>query len=137
MPAIVCMFVLGGSFCKKTHSCSYGGLLSTYTLSHLSNWYSVENYSRLKVQFSSVTQSCPALCDHMDCGTPGLSVHHQLPEFTQTHVHLVVDAIQQSHPLSSPSPPTFNLSRHQGLFQMSQHHVAEVLEFQLQHQSFQ
>ena len=75
----------------------------------------------------------------MDCSTPGLPVHHQLPEFTQTHVHQAGDAIQPSHPLSSPSPPAFNLSQHQGLFQWvsSLHHVAKVLEFQLQHQSFQ
>ena len=66
------------------------------------------------VQFSSVSQSCPTLCDPMDCGTPGLPVHHWLPEFTQTHVHWVGDAIQPSHPLSSPSPPAFNLSQHQG-----------------------
>ena len=75
----------------------------------------------------------------MDCSTPGLPVHHQLLEFTQTHVHRVSDAIQPSHPLSSPSPPTFNLSQHQGLFQWvsSSHQVAKVLEFQLQHQSCQ
>ena len=70
----------------------------------------------ISVQFSSVTQSCPALCSPMDCSMPGLPVHHQLPEFTQTHVHWVSDAIQPSHPLSSPSPCTFNLSQHQGLF---------------------
>ena len=69
------------------------------------------------VQFSSVTQSCPTLGDPMNHSTPGLPVHHQLPEFTQTHVHRVSDAIQQSHPLLSPSPPAFNLSWHQGLFQ--------------------
>ena len=68
-------------------------------------------------QFSSVSQSCLTLCDPMDCSTPGLPVHHQLPEFTQTHVHRVSDAIQPSHPLSSPSPPAVNLSQHQGLFQ--------------------
>ena len=68
------------------------------------------------VQFSSVTQSCPTLCDPMDCSTPGLPVHHQLLEFTQTHVHSVSDAIQPSHALWSPSPPVFNLSQHQGLF---------------------
>ena len=91
------------------------------------------------VQFSSVTQSYPALCDPMDFSTPGLPVHHQLPEFTQTHVHRVSNAIQPSHPLLSPSPPTFNLSQHQGLFQWvsSSHQVAKVLAFQLQHQSFQ
>ena len=69
-------------------------------------------------QFSrSVTQSCPTLCDPMNRSTPGLPVHHQLPEFTQTHVHRVSDAIQPSHPLSSPSPPTPNPSQHQSLFQ--------------------
>ena len=67
----------------------------------------------LSVQFSSVTQSCLTLCDPMNHSTPGLLVHHQLPEFTQTHVHWVGDAIQPSHPLSSPSPPAFNLSQHQ------------------------
>ena len=69
------------------------------------------------VQFSSVAQSCPTLCDPMNCSTPGLPVHHQLPEFTQTHVHRVGDAIQLSHPLSSPSPPAPNPSQHQSLFQ--------------------
>ena len=69
------------------------------------------------VQFSSVTQSCPTLYDSMNCSMPGLPVHHQLPEFTQTHVHWVGDAIQPSHALSSPSPPAPNLSQHQSLFQ--------------------
>ena len=69
------------------------------------------------VQFSSVSQSCQTLCDPMNHSTPGLLVHHQLPEFTQTHVHQVSDAIQPSHPLSSPSPPTPNPSQHQSLFQ--------------------
>ena len=91
------------------------------------------------VQFGLVTQSCPTLCDPMDCSMPGFPVHHQLPEPAQTHVYWVGDAIQPSYPLSSPSPPTFNLSQHQGLFQWvsSSHQVAKVLEFQLQHQSFQ
>ena len=90
-------------------------------------------------QFSSVTPSCPTLCDPMNRSTPGLPVHHQLPEFTQTHAHRVADAIQPSHPLLSPSPPARNPSQHQGLFQWvnSSHQVAKVLEFQLQHQSFQ
>ena len=70
----------------------------------------------VSVQFSSVTQSCPTLCDPMNRSTPGIPVHHQLLEFTQTHVHRVSDAIQPSHPLSSPSPPAFNLSQHQSLF---------------------
>ena len=91
------------------------------------------------VQFSSVAQSCPTLCDPMNRSTPGLPVHHQLPEFTQTHVHRVtfidgIDAIQPSHPLSSPSPPAPNPSQHQSLFQWvnSLHEVAKVLE----HHSF-
>ena len=90
-------------------------------------------------QFSSVAQSCPTLCDPVNHSTPGLPVHHQLPEFTQTHIHWVGDAIQPSHPLSSPFPPAPNPSQHQGLFQWvsSLHQVAKVLEFQLQHQSFQ
>ena len=70
-----------------------------------------------RVQFSTVTQSCPTLCDPMNRSTPGLPVHQQLPEFIQTHVHRVGDAIQPSHPLSSPSPPTSNPSQHQSLFQ--------------------
>ena len=91
------------------------------------------------VQFSSFAQSCPTLCIPMDCSTPGLPAHHQLPEPAQTHVHRVGDAIQPSHPLLSPFPPTFNLSQHQVLFQRvnSSHQVAKVLELQLQHQSFQ
>ena len=85
------------------------------------------------VQFSSVTQQCLTLCDPMNRSTPGLPVHHQLPEFTQTHVHRVGDAIQPSHPLLSPSPPAPNPSQHQSLFQWvnSLHEVAKVLEFQL------
>ena len=87
-------------------------------------------------QFSSVAQSCTTLWDPMDCRTPGILVHHQLLELNQTHVHWVGDAIQPSHPLLSPSPPTFNLSQHQGLFKWvsSSHQVGKVLEFQ--HQSF-
>ena len=92
-----------------------------------------------KCVFSSVAQSCLTLCNPMDCSTPGFPVHYQLLELTQTHVHCVGDAIQLSYPLLSPSPPTFNLSQHQGLFQWvsSLNQVAKGLEFQLQHQSFQ
>ena len=99
------------------------------TLSQQGNWtWSV----------SSAGQSCLTLCNPMNCSTPGLSVHHQLLEYTQTHVHLLGDAIQPSHPLSSPSPFP-NPFQHQGLFKWvsSLHQVAKVLEFQLQHQSFQ
>ena len=90
-------------------------------------------------QFSSVAQLCPTLCDPMNHSMPGLPVHHQLPEFTQTHVHGVGDAIQPPHPLSSPSPRALNLSQHQGLFKWvsSSHQMAKVLHFQLHHQSFQ
>ena len=89
--------------------------------------------SQCVFQFSSVAQSCPTLCDPMNRSMPGLHVYHQFPEFTQTHVHQVDDAIQPSHPLSSPSPPAPNPSQHQSLFQWvnSSHEVAKVLEFQL------
>ena len=91
------------------------------------------------IQFSSVSQSCLTLCDPMDCSMPGFPIHHQLLELTQTDVHQVGDAIQQSPPLSSPSPPALNLFQHQGLFQWvsSSPEVIKILEFQLQHQSFQ
>ena len=95
--------------------------------------------SRGSVQFSSVAQSCPTLCNPMDCSMPGFPVHHQLPELMQTYVHWVLDAIHPSHALLYPSPPTFNLTQHQGIFQRvgSSHQVTKVMEFQLQHQSFQ
>ena len=109
-------------------------------LYHCATWEGKGYLGRKKkakciVQFSSAAQSSPTLWDPMDCSTPGLPVHHQLLEFTQTHVHRVGDAIQPSHPLLFPFPPTFNLSQHQGLFQWinSSHQMAKVLEFQLQH----
>ena len=91
------------------------------------------------VQFSSVAQLCVTLCDPMDLSTPAFPLQHQLSEFTQTHVHWVGDAIELSHPVLSPSPPSLNHSQHQGLFKWvsSLHQVAKILEFQLQHQSFQ
>jgi len=101
---------------------------------------SVHGQEHLHLQFSSVQSVSHArLCDPLDCSMPGLPVHHQLPQLSQTHVHQVSDAIQSSHPLSSAFPPAFNLSQHQGLFKWvtSTHQVAEVLKFQLQHQSFQ
>ena len=108
--------------CWNWHVLAYASLL----VSILSQFW-------VSVQFSSVTQLCPSLCDPMNRSTPGLPVHHQLPEFTQTHIHRVSDAIQPSHPLSSPSPPDPNPSQHQSLFQWvnSSHEVAKVLEFQL------
>ena len=83
-----------------------------FNIQKLRSWYLVPS-----VQFSSVAQSCPTLCDPMNCSTPGLPVHHQLPEFTQIHVCQVSDAMQPSHPLSSPSPPASNPSQPQSLFQ--------------------
>ena len=85
------------------------------------------------IQFSSVIQLCTTLCNPMDCSTPGFSVHHQLPDLAQTHVHWVSDAIQPSYPLPSPSPPAFNLSQHQGLFQWvsSSHQVAKYWSFSI------
>ena len=95
-------------------------------ISHIGHCFS-------SVQFISTAQSCPILWNPMNCSTPGFPVHHQLLEFTQTHVHIVSDAIQQSHPLSSPFPPAPNPSQHQSLFQWvnSSHEVVKVLEFQL------
>ena len=117
-----------------------GGLyLKMYTInSYLRIHHNVkQNYNI--IQFSSVAQSCLTPCDPMNRSTLGLPVHHQLSESIQTHVHWVGDAIQPSHLLSSPSPPALSLSQHQGLFKWvsSLHQVAKVLEFQLQHQSFQ
>ena len=118
-------------FSSKVHFCCG----STHHLGHLFSFFLAIN----SVQFSSVAQSCLTLCDSVNHSTPGLPVHHQLLEFTQTHVHQVGDAIQPSNPLSSPSLPAPNLSQHQGLFQRvnSSHEGAKVLEFQPQHQSFQ
>ena len=106
-------------------------------LNHVDIW--VKTILNKGIQFSSVAQSCLTLCDPMNCSTPGLPVHHQLPESTQTYVHWISDAIQPFHFLPSPSPPALNLSQHQGLFKWvsSSHQVAKLLEFQLQHQSFQ
>ena len=142
---------LGTAFCEKPNdteqvclpSLWYSEVFNSLSspLLHLPNitWKRLLFSIPTASQSSSVTQSCPALCNPMNCSTPGLPVHHQLLESTQTHVHRVDDAIQPSHPLSSPSPPVLNLSQHQGLFQWvgSSHQVAKVLEFQPQHQSFQ
>ena len=116
----------GGAWCTIVH-----GIAKNQTR----EWLKLCFYQSV----SSVAQLCLTLCNPMNRSMPGLPVHHQLPEFTQTHVHWVGDAIQPSHPLSSSSPPAFNLSQHQGLFKWisSSHQVAKVLEFQLQHQSFQ
>ena len=111
------------------------GLLSLHNI-----WHHFLSYLFLLiVQFSSVAQMCPTLCDPINRSTPGLPVHHELPKFTQTHVNRVSDAIQPSHPLSSPSPPAPNPSQHQSLFPWvnSSHKVAKVLEFQLYHHPFQ
>ena len=105
-------------------------ILLGYSISIL---YGLWNQARLwhLCRFSSVAQWCPTICDPMNHSTPGLPVHHQLPESTQIHIHWVGDAIKPSHPLSSPSPPALNLSQHQGLLKSvsSSHQVAKVLEF--------
>ena len=100
-------------------------LKASFASADRNNWFSSNIYGTFylfislpcSVQFSSVAQSCPTLCDPMNHSTPGLPVHNKLPEFTQTHAHRVGDAIQPSYPLSSPSPPAPNPSQHQGLFQ--------------------
>ena len=111
----------------------------TYNGLQFQTQYLDMSHSFHRVQFSSITQSCLTLCNPMDCSTPSLPVHHQLPEFTQTHVYQASDAIQPSHLLSSPFPPAFNLSQHQSPFKWvsSLHQVVKVLELQPQHQSFQ
>ena len=139
------------TFCTSARGCTTS--LATFsrpfflggcTSWNIFTWPKIETMSLAvkagsSVQFGSVAQLCPTLCDPMNCSTPGLPVHHHLPEFTQTYVHRVSDTIQPSHPLSSPSPPAPNPSQHQGLFQWvnSLHEVVKVLEFQHQHQSFQ
>ena len=118
---------------------------SSFTISQsLLKFKSIESMTPIRFnilldQFSSVTQSCPTLCDPMDCSTPGFPVHHELPAPAQTHVHWVGNTIQPSHLLLSPSSPIFNHSQHQGLFQWVSlsHQVAKVLEFYLQNQFFQ
>ena len=128
----------------KIHTCAHTHrkiLCTTTKIKYLCDW--IEDwwqsfwYPQRNNQFSSVAQSCPTLCDPLNRSTPGLPVHHQLPEFT--HVHWVNDSIQSSQPLSSPSSPTISLSQHQGLLEWvsSSHQMAKVLEFQPQHQSFQ
>ena len=99
--------------------------------------HEIKRHLLLVRKFSSV-QSCPMLYDPMDCSTQGFPVPHYLPEFAQVHLYWISDALQPSHPMSFPSPPAFNLSQHQGLFQWvnSSHQVAKGLQFQLQHQSF-
>ena len=101
-----------------------------------SNWlfsHAIFVLTFISVQFSSVAQSCPTLCDPKDCSMPDLAVHHQLLELAQTHIHRVSDAIQPSHPLSFPFPPAFNLAQHQGLFKWvsSLHQAAKELKFGL------
>ena len=98
------------------HSRSVGQSINYILFWSMTNENRIIRGAKVSVQFSPVTQPCPTFCDPMACSMPGLPVHCQLLEFTQTHVHWVSDAIQPSHPLSSPSPPAFDLSQHQGLF---------------------
>ena len=132
----------------KEHSCSLPTCYSSQISRCSANWklskhcplgilwrlYCIRSY-----QIRSVAQLCPTLGDPMNPSTPGLPVHHKLREFTQTPVHQVSDAMQSSHPLSSPSPPVHNPSQHQSLFQWvsSSQEVAKVLEFRLQHHTLQ
>ena len=108
---IICWKYLIKEIWKEVRSCvaSYDKILDLI-------FGAMRNHRRVSLQFSSVMQLCLTLCNLIDCSMTGLFVHHQLPEFTQTHVHLVGDIIQTSHPLSSPSPPAFNLSQHKDLF---------------------
>ena len=127
-------YVVFADLSKLRHVCGYFYVLYSVPMSMsipppLPHRYYYFSYQ--SVQFSH--ESYLTLCNPRDCSTPGLFVHHQLPKFTQTHIHRVGDAIQPSHPLSSPSPPAPNPSQHQGLFQWvnSSHEVAKVLELQL------
>ena len=140
-----CMFLVSWSFCidwweyKMSFTFCELWKLFGLLLSSGSSLILVEIFFHVCTnQFSSVTQLWPTVYDPMDCSTPGLPVHHQLPGFTQTHVRWVGDAIQPSHPLFSSSP-AFNLSQHRDLFKWvsSSLQVAKILEFQLQHQSLQ
>ena len=112
-----CHFLLQGIFPTQGSNPRLMSLALAGEFFITSATWEAQNNSISSVQFSSVAQSCPTLCDPMNRSTPGLPVRHQLPEFTQTHVHRVSDAIQPSHPLSSPSPPAPNPSQHQSLFQ--------------------
>ena len=116
--------------------------LKSFFFSFLALYIYIHTHTHIYMSiYISLVQSLsrPTLCDPTDCRMPGLPVHHQFPELTQTHVHHVSDAIQTSHPMLSPFPYTFNLSQHQGLCKWvsSSHQVAKILEIQLQHQSFQ
>ena len=133
----VCGFVWVRLCCTKEVSQGKKLLYPNYEAVKLLTFKMLEmtiSYNFSSVQFSSVAQLCLTLCDPMDYSTPDLPVPHQLPKFIQTHAHWVGDAVQPSHPLSSPSPPALNLSQHHGLFKWvsSSHRVAKVLEFQLQ-----
>ena len=131
----ICRYTTWASF-PLSPSCSVNRVTWIHAEKLLHVYYFVLLYNLVSVfpsvHFSSVAQSCVTLCDPMNPSTAGLPVYHQLPEFTQTHVHQVSDAIQPSHPLSSPSPPAPNPSQNQSLFQWvnSSHEVAKVLEFQ-------
>ena len=123
---VVCTYKWGTNTRIRLSSPQGAQRITLLILDTISN-YAIKNF----IQLSSVAHSCPTLCDPMNRSTPGLTVYHHLSEFTQTHVHWVSDAIQPSHPLSSPSPPALNLSHHQGLFQWvnSSHEEAKLLSF--------
>ena len=134
----ICLNIINRIYADQFEGCTYirQVIVKTKREGKLNKiqFYKMERFFKLSGdQFSSVTQLCPTLCDSMDCSTPGFPVHHQLPELAQTHVRWVGDAIQPSHPLSSPSPPAFSLSQHQGLFQWvsSLHEVAKYWSFSI------
>ena len=112
--AVLCLSIISPKSCKRKAKCNNNTTYEKIKFKHI--WHDV------KYHFSSVAHSCPTLCDHVNHSTPGLPVHHQLPEFTQTHLHRVSDAIQPSHPLSSPSLLAPNPSQHQS-FQIGRAHV--------------
>ena len=122
-----------------TNTCGQDHGYDRYMSYFFQPFFSISAILVASVQFSSVPQSCPTLCDPMNRSMLGLPVHQQLPESTQTRVHFVDDAIQPSHPLLSSPPPALNLSQHQGSFQMSQLSTsgAQSIGVQLQHQSLQ
>jgi len=126
---------------KSARIHNFSSLSQTLSILNINSIYWIFNLKQVLYSSLSSVQSLRhiRLCNPMNCSTPGLPVHHQLLEFTQTHIHWVSDAIQPSHPLSSPYPPASKPSQHQSLFQWvnSSHEVAKVLEFQLQHHSFQ
>ena len=137
--SLQCCFTIAKTWKQSKFPLKDEWIKKIYKHTHIYVYIHTETYIHTTVQFSSVAQSCPTLCDPMDCSMSGFPVHHQLPELAQIHVHWADDAIQPSHPRLPSFPFAFLLSQHQSLFQWvgCSHQVALVLELQLQHQSFQ